>query len=237
DDPDIEQIMREDGRRGSSLEMFFAPGLKGEVYYQWIINLAHAKTDLYHWNTPHRFYRYLEDKVGSFRTETAVLKTGWGTSVFIAWEAIYDKLPFFEGNENVWRFSTMRWGPVNLTWGGAVHEPGRWGLVKWQPPSSAQLLEIQRQIVRKAWWRYRSGKTKLSEFWTSARGDQAFYDEVLTPFFIRQDAFKAQMEQVAQWDAGTVARIFSEQVPRWMELDCLVEEWRAEFLLRRILTE
>ena len=237
DDPDIAQIMREDGRRGSSLEMFFAPGLKAEVYYQWIINLAQAKTDLYHWNTPHRSYRYLEDKVGSFRTETAVLKTGWGTSVFITWAALYDKLPFFEGNENVWRFSTMRWGPVNLTWGGAVHEPGRWGLVKWEPPTPQQLLEIQRHIVRKAWWRYESGKGRLSEFWRSARGDQAFYDEALAPFFARQDAFEAQMEQVAQWDAETVAQIFSEQVPLWMELDYLVEEWRADFLLRRMLAE
>ena len=237
DDPDIEQIMREDGRRGSSLEMFFAPGLKGEVYYQWIINLAQAKTDLYHWNTPHRFHRYLEDKVGNFQTETAVLKTGWGTSVFITWEALYDKLPFFEGNENVWRFSTMRWGPVNLTWGGAVHEPGRWGQVKWDPPTPQQLLEVQRHIVRKAWWRHQSGKRKLSEFWQSPRGDQAFYDEVLTPFFTRQDAFETQMQQVTQWDAGTVSKVFSEQVPLWMELDHLVNEWRADFLLRGILAE
>ena len=45
------------------------------------------------------------------------------------------------------------------------------------------------------------------------------------------------MKQVAQWDAGTVSRMFSEQVPLWMELDYLVEEWRADFLLRRMLGE
>ncbi len=186
DEPEIEQIMLEDGRRGSTLEMFFAPGLKGQVYYQWLIHLAQAKTDIYHWNTPHRFYRYLENRVGSLQTDTAVLKTGWGTAITIAWEALYDKLPFLEGNEDTWRFSTMRWGPVSMTWGGTVHETGRWGMVKWQPPAPAQLLDIQRHIVRKAWWRYQASKAQLTEFWKGARGDQAFYDGVLAPFFTKR---------------------------------------------------
>ncbi len=237
DEPDIEQIMREDGRRGSTLEMYFAPGLKGENYYQWLVTLAQGKVDIYHWNTPHRFYRYLENKVGSLQSETAVLKTGWGSCITIAWEAIYDKLPFTEGNEDTWRFSTMRWGPVSLTWGGSVHEPGRWGMVKWQPPTPAQLTEIERNIVRKAWWRYQSRKGQLTEFWKSARGDQAFYDGVLVPFFAKQDAFKEKMEQVTQWDAQTVADCFASQVPLWMELDYLVEEWRADFINRSVFAE
>lgn len=237
DEPDIEQIMLEDGRRGSTLEMFFAPGLKGEVYYQWLVKLAQAKVDIYHWNTPHRFYRYLENKVGSLQSETAVLKTGWGTAITIAWEALYDKLPFLEGNEDAWRFSTMRWGPVSMTWGGTVHETGRWGMVKWHPPTPAQLLEIQRNIVRKAWWRYQARKAQLSEFWKSARGDHAFYDEVLAPFFAEQDAFREQMKQGAQWDAKTVSAFFAEQVPLWMELDHLVAGWRADFITHNLFAE
>ena len=237
DEPDIEQIMIEDGRRGSTLEMFFAPGLKGQVYYQWLVNLAQAKTDIYHWNTPHRFYRYLENKVGSLQTGTAVLKTGWGTAITIAWEALYDKLPFLEGNEDTWRFSTMRWGPVNMTWGGTVHETGRWGMIKWQPPTPAQLLEIQRNIVRRAWWRYQARKAQLTEFWKGARGDPAFCDQVLAPFFAKQDALGEQMKQAAHWDAKTVCALFAERVRLWMELDHLVEEWRADFISRGLFAE
>lgn len=235
DEPDIEQIMVEEGRRGSSLEMFFAPGLKGEVYYQWIIGLAQGKVDIYHWNTHHRFYRYLENKVGSFQSETIVLPSGWGTAITIAWEALYDKLPFIEGNEDTWRFSTMRWGPASMTWGGTVHEPGRWGRIKWLPPTPAQLTEIQRHIIRKAWWRYQSCKDRLATFWQGERGDPAFYDYALAPFFAGQDSFTAPMKEVAQWDAKTVSDVFTRQVPLWMELDCLVEEWRADFLTRNLL--
>lgn len=237
DEPEIEQIRLEDGRRGSTLEFYFAPGLKGEVYYQWLVDLTQGKVDLYHWNTPHRFYRYLENKVGSLQIETAVLKTGWGTSISIAWEALYDKLPFLEGNEDTWRFSAMRWGPINLTWGGTVHESGRWGMVKWHPPTPAQLLEIQRHLVRKAWWRYQARQGQLSDFWQSPRGDQVFYDKVLAPFFARQNPFAEQMKQVTQWEAKTVSGVFAEQVPLWMELHYLVEEWRADFLTRDLFAE
>ncbi len=92
-------------------------------------------------------------------------------------------------------------------------------------------------IVRKAWWRYQASKAQLTEFWKGARGDQAFYDGVLAPFFARQDTFSEQMKQPAQWDARTVSALFANQVPLWMELDHLAAEWRADFLSRNLFAE
>ena len=235
DDPDLAQIMREGGRRGSSLEMFFAPGLKDEVYYQWIVKLAEKQLSIYDWNTPHRFYRYLENRPGSLQAETAVLPRGWATLVTVGWEALYDKLPFIEGNESTWRFSTMRWGPVSMTWGGTVHEPGRWGLVEFAPPTPAQLTEIRRELVRKAWWRYTSRRDALRDYWGGARGDPAFLNQVLTPFFQQQDAFAERMSGVGAWTPGEVAAVFEAQVPVWMEIDVLVDERRKQYL-KQVLT-
>ena len=50
DEPDVEQVMLS-GQRGSSLEMFFTPGLERVPYYQWIIRLARGEANVYHWNT------------------------------------------------------------------------------------------------------------------------------------------------------------------------------------------
>ena len=237
DDPDIAQIMREGGRRGSTLEMFFAPGLKDEVYYQWIVKLAEKQLSIYDWNTPHRFYRYLENRPGSLQAETAVLPRGWATLVTVGWEAVYDKLPFIEGNESTWRFSTMRWGPVSMTWGGTVHEPGRWGLVEFAPPTPAQLTEIRRELVRKAWWRYTSRRDALKDYWRGARGDPAFLQQVLTPFFQQQDAFAERMSGVGAWTPEEVAVVFQGQVPVWMEIDVLVDEQRKQYLKQALTAD
>jgi hypothetical protein len=237
DDPDIARIMREGGRRGSSLEMFFAPGLKDEVYYQWIIRLAEKQISIYDWNTPHRFYRYLEDRPGSLQAETAVLPRGWATLVTVDWASLYDKLPFIEGNESTWRFSTMRWGPVSMTWGGTVHEPGRWGLVDFAPPTPAQLTEIRRELVRKAWWRYTSRRDALKDYWGGARGDPAFLQQSLTPFFQQQDAFAERLDGIDSWTPGEVVAVFQAQVPVWMEVDVLVDEQRKRFLKRALIAD
>lgn len=237
DDPDIARIMREGGRRGSSLEMFFAPGLKDEVYYQWIIRLAEKQLSIYDWNTPHRSYRYLENRPGSLQAETAVLPRGWATLVTVDWASLYDKLPFIEGNESTWRFSTMRWGPVSMTWGGTVHEPGRWGLVDFAPPTPAQLTEIRRELVRKAWWRYTSRRDALKDYWGGARGDPAFLQQSLTPFFQQQDAFAERMDGIDTWTPGEVVAVFQTQVPVWMEVDVLVDEQRKRFLKQALIAD
>lgn len=236
-EPDVEQVMLEDGKGGSTLEMFFAPGQEGEAYYQWIIRLGTGEVSLYNYNTPHRFYRHLEHKPGGFQTETAVQDKGWGTSIFIPWESLYDKLPFMDGNESTWRFSIMRWGPVSLTWGGKVHEPGRWGLIDWTPPTPDQRLAIQRHIVKRAWWKYQAVRTEASAFWQGSRGDTNFYQRILAPAIQEQDQFGEQMKDVDQWDHTRVEAIFKKQVPEWMEFRYRLDELRTGYLAGKLSSD
>ncbi len=234
DEPNAGQVMLEDGQGDSTLEMFFAPGQEGETYYQWIIRLGTGEVSIYTWNTPHRFYRHLEHKPGGFQTETAVLEKGWGTAIFIPWETLYDKLPFMADNESTWRFSIMRWGPVSMTWGGKVHEPGRWGLIDWYPPSPEQRLAILRYLVQRAWWKYQAVKTEADEFWQGSRGDAAFYQQVLEPAIQEQEQFSEQMKDVAQWDLKRVEEVFKKQVPEWMEFKYRIEELRTGYLAGKL---
>jgi len=236
-EPDVEQVMTENGRLGSSLEMFFAPGLEGETYYQWIIGLATGEVNLYHWNTPSRSYRYLENKLGSFQSETAVLKKGWGTEVFIPWECLYDKLPFIEGNGDTWRFSIMRWGPVSLTWGGRVHETGRWGQIHWQAPTQEQRLAIEKNIIKRAWHRYQSTKSSLAEYWQGDRGDMTFYRDVFEPVIKDYDQHGEKMKDVDNWDAKAIDEVFRKNVPDWMEFKYKAEELRTEYLAEKMFAD
>ena len=229
-DPRIEQIMLQGGKGGSSLEMFFAPGLEGETYYQWIIRLATGEVDIYSYNTPHRGYRHLEHRVGSFETETRALANGWGTVITIPWEALYDKLPFVEGNAATWRFAIMRWGPVRVTWSGKVHEPGRWGWIEWQPPPPAQRQAILQRLVQRAWWKFQATRDELSAFWQGARGDKDFWREVVEPVIGEQEQAGAGMEQIGQWNADRVDEVFSRRAPEWMEFGRLVENLRVSYL-------
>lgn len=234
DEPNIETVMMQEGKGGSSLEMFFAPGQEGEAYYQWIIRLGTGEVNLYNYNTPHRFYRNLELAPRGFRTETAALEKGWGTSIFIPWESLYDKLPFMPGNESAWRFSIMRWGPVSLTWGGKVHEPGRWGLIDWEPPSPEQRTAILRLLVQRAWWRFQAVKTEAAEYWQGSRGDAAFYQQVLEPAIREQEQSGEQMKEVAQWTPERVEAVFGKQVPEWMEFRYRIEALRAGYLAEKL---
>lgn len=236
-EPDIDQIMLEDGRRGSTLEMFFAPGREGVPYYQWSINLPKNELIVYDWGTAHRFYRHLEQKVGSLEMETVVLPKGWGTHIFIPWEALYDRLPFINGNDDIWRFSIMRWGPVRMTWGGRVHETARWGYVKWEAPTPAQLMAIEKHLIKKAWWRYQATKSALSDYWQSSRGDAKFYSEALEPLFKRYDEYNDKIIDVDKWDAKVINNVFMKMVPQWMEINYEAAGLRTQYLKQNIFLE
>lgn len=243
DEPEVERVMLEDGRGGSSLEMFFAPGLERETYYQWILNLGTGTVNLYHWISPNREARRLEHEPGGFQVETAVLENGWGTAIFIPWEVLYDKLPFVEGNDTTWRFTICRWGPVRMTWGGRVHETGRWGWIDWQPPSDAQRLAIQRRLIQRAWWRFQTAKNTVSgeletlwDYWQcERRGDPAFYREMLAPFKAQFDDYTEKIKTLEDWDAQTVEAVFAQHVPVWMGVTFEIDALRAAYLTRRLL--
>ena len=236
DEPDIEKIMLENGRRGSTLEMFFSPGLERVPYYQWILGLAKGDVNLYYWDSPYRSYRHLKNEPGSFQTETVVLEKAWGSAIFIPWECLYDKLPFMDGNDDTWRFSIMRWGPVSMTWGGKVHETGRWGLIKWQAPTPAQKTAVLQRLIQRAWWKYNDTKGDIIDFWNCPnKGDRVFYETAVKPLVEKLDAYKGQIESVPTWEQQRIMDVFKNIVPLWMEFNYEVETLREQYLLNRLV--
>jgi len=230
DEPDIEAITNAGGSAGS-LEMAFSPGFEGACYYQWIANLAENRVSLYDWDSPHRHFRSLK---GQFRCETVALKGAYGTYIFIPWTVLYDKLPIDGGR---WPFSVIRWSKDGgITWGGKVHEIGRWGLVEWEKPTPAQRQAIQAGIVRRAWGRYVKARTALSEHWQDPEvGDPAFYKEALAPEIQRLDKYGTVLVGPGELTAAQVARLLTEAVPHWMEFGYAVSELRADALRKRLL--
>jgi len=233
DEPAIERIMSEFGKGESSLEMYFGPGLEHDYYYQIFTRLAADEVSIFDWNTPNRYFRLLENKPGNLRMETTVLAGGWGTYVFIPWELFYDKLPF--GNDNAWRFSVIRWSPSeSITWGGRVHETGRWGHIRFRQPSEEQRRQILLNIVRRAWWKYTSSRDTLTDFWNGSRGDAGFYRSALEPLILSENGYAERLKTLDNWDLKTLEDIYKDKVPVWMEFGYRVEELRSDYLLHKL---
>jgi len=229
-EPDAEKIRNAGGSAGS-LEMAFSPGFEGACYYQWIANLAGNDFSLYDWDSPHRHFRSLK---GSLRCETIGLTGAFGTYVFIPWTSLYDKLPLDGGR---WPFSVIRWKTGGgVTWGGKVHEIGRWGLVAWDKPTDQQKRAIRLGVVKRAWGRYRKARAAHARYWQDAEvGDPAFYKNALAPAIQRLDKHGEVLDNADKLTAPQIARLFADAVGHWMEFDYDVAALRAEYLRSRLM--
>lgn len=71
------------------------------------------------------------------------------------WAAFWDRLPVFSGKrDNFWRLSVMRWAAGGWSWGGVVHEPGRFGYIRWPDFTEAQKGEIMARVLNRGWLDY-----------------------------------------------------------------------------------
>lgn len=230
-EPNAERVLA-DGASSGSLEMYFSPGHKGETYYQWIIELPKGKLHLYDWSSPHLHFRRLE---GLFRTETIAFGKNWGTYIFIPWEALYDKLPL---DSERWPFGVIRWTPAGgITWGGKVHEIGKWGLVDWQKPAPQQGLAIKRNVLRKAWGKYQRSRQTQETFWTDdERGDPEFWNRALKPVLERLDGHGETLKAPEELADQDVELLFKNAIGDWMEFDYLVSELRSAWIERKLFS-
>lgn len=223
-EPQIRKFI--DDRKDVSLEMFFSPGLAKVPYYQMIVQQLTNSVNHYDWGMPHRHYRSLKDVV---RTESLALDSGFATFVFIPWEPLYDRVPL---NGENWRFSLMRWGP-SVTWGGRVHDSGNFGLVHFEKPSASQRLEIERPLLRTAWFRFQATAKKATTFWSDDQlGDLDFYNSTLKPVVERYTAAGTSLGEPDSWNADTVKR-GAASIDNWMEFAYEVAELRTDFLLQK----
>jgi hypothetical protein len=217
--------------RKEGYEIFFAPGLHTVPYYQIFARPFTGVTDFYDWGIPHRHYRSLKEYA---KIESLPLDKGFGTFVFIPWEALYDRLPL---HGDFWRFSIIRWMPFGkaggVTWGGQVHDTGNFGLLHFEKPTASQETAIETRLLRAAWFKFRATSNAAATFWSDDKlGDLDFYNSVLKPVIDQNTALGQALGQPDEWNAETLKKAAAAR-DDWMEFDYKISELRDEYLLKK----
>ena len=215
---------------GGQLEMSFAPGL-GVGYYQWFVHFPKPDFKSVSWDCPNRHFRTMEPYCVA---DTGLVNGGFGASLFIPWELVYDRLPA-EGE--AWPFNVIRWTRSGgVTWHGRVHAIHDFGRVQWEGLTPERLLGIKRKLVLKGFSNYQKSRRELVAFWKEeVLGDPVFFQQVLLPVVEKLDAFGQQVD--VQMSPAAVASLFADAVPDWMEFNYKVADLRREYLAGKLLQE
>lgn len=212
-------------------ELFFTPALEAAPYYQLYIQPYINKATVYDWATPGENYRSLKDEM---RVESLPLKDGVGTFVFIPWRLLYEHVPV-EGAK--WRFTLIRWMPFSksggITWGGRVHETGRFGIVEFAVPTEAQKQAIELNLLRTGWYRFQAEAQRLSEYWGDEfLGDPGFYENCVKPEVARLREIGEAWGDPEKWDVGRSGE-GKALLKNLMEFDYKVSAMREDYLKQK----
>jgi hypothetical protein len=217
--------------RKEGYEIFFAPGLHTVPYYQIFTHPFAGNTDYIDWGIPHRHYRSLKEYA---KVESSPLEKGFGTFMFVPWEAMYERLPL---NGDYWRFTIIRWMPFGkaggTTWGGQVHDTGNFGLLHFEAPKAEQKLAMQKRVLRAAWFKYLATSKAATTYWSDAKiGDREFYDGILKPVIEEYSSLGQSLGKPDDWNAATLQKAAAVH-DDWMEFEYKVSELRREYLLSK----
>lgn len=217
--------------KGSDFEFFVVPGEGDLPYHQMIVPTNGGPIQYYEWQTEYRDNRPLK---GSARVNTGQIPTGWGTVVVIPWENVYDSLPLEGGN---WQFNLIRWSPSDgQTWGGHVHQPGKFNLLHFQAPSAEQRMAIQKYVLTKAWNKFQATSAELTEYWSQnpLTKDAVFYNRIVLPLIAEGSAKGAPMSRLASLNAEETDQLF-QHAGDWMELRYNVEDRRQTYVKKSLM--
>lgn len=215
----------------SSFEFFVAPGEGDLPYHQMIVPTNGGLIEYYEWQTEYRDNRPLK---GSVKVNTGQIPTGWGTVVVIPWENVYDHLPLNGGD---WQFNLIRWSPSDgQTWGGHVHQPGKFNLLRFQAPTAEQRTAIQKYALAKAWNVFQTKSAELTEYWSQnpATKDLVFYNRVVLPLIEEGTSNGALMSQLAGLNAEQTEQLF-KYTKNWMELRYDVDDIRRQYVKNMLM--
>ncbi|MDF2657623.1 MAG: hypothetical protein K0Q94_414 [Paenibacillus sp.] len=215
----------------SSFEFFVVPGEGDLPYHQMIVPTDGGPIEYYEWQTEYRDNRPLK---GSVKVNTGQIPTGWGTVVVFPWENVYDRLPLNGGD---WQFNLIRWSPSDgQTWGGHVHQPGKFNLLRFQAPTAEQRMAIQKYVLAKAWASFQTKSAELNAYWSQnpATQDIAFYNRIVLPLIEDGTSKGAPMSQLASLNAVQTDELF-QNVRTWMELRYNVDDKRKIYLKNMLM--
>jgi hypothetical protein len=218
--------------RPSSLELFLQTGPSPLPYHQMIIHTDGTPTEYYEWQTENRHNRPLKDYVTIITEE---IPTGWGTTVFIPWEAYYEHVPL---NGEDWAFAMIRWSPSDSpTWGGRVHQVGRFNVLDFEAPTAEQRTAIQKHVIRAAWDRFNATADRLRDAWLNGRADdERFFNRVVQPMIDERAAYGADIARLDQLGAEEIDALYAH-IASWFELRYDAEEARMADVKARLFRE
>lgn len=212
--------------KNSSIEMFLQPVLDGVPYHQLIVQTNDSPFEYYEWQTENRHNRPLE---GNVIVKNEELPTGWGTVVQVPWETFYDHVPL-DGED--WKFSMIRWAPGGFspTWGGHVHQVGRFNTLDFQAPTAEQRTAIQKSIIRKAWDKFNATALQLRATWHNGDpDDERFYQHDIEPLIARGQANGSQIPNLDSLSATEIDGLY-RHVSSWFELRYDAEDARVSYI-------
>lgn len=217
----------DDGKlKESSLELYIVPGEGDLPYRQMMVPTGGGSIEYYEWQTEYRDNLPLK---GNVRVNTGQIPTGWGTVIIIPWENVYDSVPLDGGS---WQFNLIRWSPSDgQTWGGHVHQPGKFNLLHFQAPSAEQKATIQKHLLTYAWNKFQSTAALLTDYWSDkpATTDQDFYHRFVLPLIVKGSEAGAQMDRLDELNVDEIDELYGN-VPDWMELRYNVDDQRIAYL-------
>ncbi|MGZ9584234.1 Ig-like domain-containing protein [Paenibacillus marinisediminis] len=219
--------------KNSSIEFFLQTGLEDLPYHQMIVPTNDSPIEYYEWQTEYRNNRPLKGNVTVVNEE---LPTGWGTVITIPWETYYDYVPL---NGEDWMFSMIRWGPSGFspTWGGRVHQVGRFNTLDFQAPTTDQRMAIQKNIIRKAWNKFNATAAQLSTTWHNGNvDDENFYTRYLQPLIAEGQAKGSHISNLDHMNAAEIDALY-QHVNSWFELRYDAEDLRIAYIKGSLLQE
>lgn len=213
---------------GGMYEMYIQPG-HGEFYYQWLYYTSPEKFRSIDWTNQSPDYRPLDQHIKYTSVKTP---DGISTLFTIHWSALYDRLP---DSKTEWKLGVIPWvAEGGFTWGtGQVHELNKFGAIKF-PGIEKIMPAIKRQLVMKAWAKYKKDSVNILAFWRDpVRGDTKFMAEKLQVLVTRlNDAGK---EVKSDMTDETVEKLFKESVADWNEFSFRVDQLRNDWLTESLI--
>jgi len=212
--------------KNSSIEMFLQPGQGDNTYHQMIIQTNGSPIEYYEWQTENRNNLPFQGNVTVVNEE---IPTGWGTAVTIPWET-YDQYVPLNGED--WGFMMIRWAPSNFspTWGGHVHQIGRFNVLDFQAPTAAQRTAIQKSIIQKAWQKFNLAAAQLNATWLNGDSDDAyFFNQRIQPLIASGQASGSQIPNLDSLSAAEIDALYTH-VGEWFGLPYDAEDARNSYL-------
>lgn len=218
--------------KNSSIELFVKYGLGDLPYHQMIFETNGSAVNYYEWQTEYRDNLPLK---GNAVLTNEQIPTGWGSVLYIPWKAAYKYVPL-DGED--WEFAMIRWSPSHSpTWGGKVHQVGRFNTFDIEEPSPAVRTAIQKNVIQQAWQSFNASVSELQAEWLNGDADDAnFYNTLVLPLIAQGQANGSQIPNLNSLSAAEIDELYAH-IDGWFEIKRDAEDKRAAYILDKLFDE